>query len=87
MTSSQPLGEGSGGAGLSLVISSRTRGKGMKPHQGKLRLDLRRRFSTERMAGPPREEVMAPSLAESRERLDNAYGQGLVLGGAGSWTR
>ncbi|KAK4828075.1 hypothetical protein QYF61_023135 [Mycteria americana] len=65
-----------GGADLlSLVTSNRIRGNGMKLHQGKFRLDIRTRFFTERVAGPwnrlPREVVTAPSLSESKERLDD----------------
>jgi len=59
----------------SLVTNNRTQGKGMKPSQRKFRLDITKSFITERVVGHwtrlPREVVMAPSLSEFREHLDD----------------
>ena len=45
-------------------------------HEGKFRLDIRKRFFTERVVSPwnrlPREAVMTPSLSEFKEPLDDA---------------
>ncbi|KFQ80349.1 hypothetical protein N335_13894, partial [Phaethon lepturus] len=49
---------------------------GMKLHQGKFRLSVRKRVFTERVVRHrnrlPREAVMAPSLPEFKELLDDA---------------
>jgi len=48
----------------------------MRLHQGKFRLDIRKRFFTERVVGHWNrllsEVVMAPNLSEFKEHLDNA---------------
>jgi len=60
---------------VSLVSSNRARRTGMKLCQGKFRLDIRKKFFTERVVGHwnrlPRDVVMAPSLSELKKRLND----------------
>ncbi|KAJ7420331.1 hypothetical protein BTVI_21811 [Pitangus sulphuratus] len=72
------LTRGGGGAGtdvFSVVTSDRTRGKGLQLCQGRIKLDIRERFFTQRVFGRwnrlPREVVTAPSLTEFKKRLDD----------------
>jgi len=56
--------------------SDRTTGDGFKLEEGRLRLDIRKKFFTLSVVRPwprlPREAVAAPSLAGFKPRLDGA---------------
>ena len=69
-------GEGAGADLLSLLTNDRTRGNGRKMCQGRVRLDMRKRFFPQRVVEHwnrlPPEAATAPNLTIFKKHLDKA---------------